>query len=226
MTPTNPDKQKQSRYRMHFADRYVIEADHSRTVGKYINHGCPGSANARTQIMISPKDIYMGVVAKRPILPGEEIVLDYCGACLMPPSIRTASLVEFGIDECKCASCERAGKACTSKAERAPRACRSMSSEASTSSASTKQPSRKDAPHRHIPTPPATDNDNSVSASSSSTTTIGQTTKAPRSGAITRKTELPQQQRRLLSHPHPPYKHTMQVPQPSKSSSQDTPSVR
>ena len=139
MTPTNPDKQKKSSYRMHFADRYVIEADQSRTVGKYINHGCPGSANARTQIMISPKDIYMGVVAKRPILPGEEIVLDYYGARLMPSSIRTASLVEFGIDKCKCASCERVDKACISKAERAPRACRSANSEASTSSASTKR---------------------------------------------------------------------------------------
>ena len=223
MTPTNPDKQKQSRYRMHFADRYVIEADHSRTVGKYINHGCPGSANARTQIMISPKDIYMGIVAKRPTARGEEIVLDYCGACLMPPSIRTASLVEFGIDECMCASCERAGKACTSKAERAPRACRSTNSEASLSSASSKPP-RKTAPPRRAPTPPETGIDDVVSASSSSTTTMGQTTKASRVGATTTKTELPQQ-RRLLSHPRPPHRHTMQVPQPTNSSSQDPSSV-
>ena len=223
MTPTNPDKQKQSRYRMHFADRYVIEADHSRTVGKYINHGCPGSANARTQIMISPKDIYMGIVAKRPIAQGEEIVLDYCGACLMPPSIRTASLVEFGIDECMCASCERTGKGCT-KAERAPRARRSMNSEASLSSASSKPPRRAAPPH-HAPTPLETGNDSLVSDSSSSTTTMGQTTKNPRTDAATRKTE-PSQQRRLLSHPHPPHRHTMQAPQHTNSSSQDSSSVR
>ena len=226
MTPTNPDKQKKSSYRMHFADRYVIEADQSRTVGKYIKHGCPGSANARTQIMISPKDIYMGVVAKRPILPDEEIVLDYCGACLMPPSIRTASLVEFGIDKCKCVSCERVDKACISKAERAPRACRSANSEASTSSASTKQSPRKATPPRQVTTPLVTDNDNSVSASSSSTTTIGQTTKATRTHPMTRKTEPPQHQKRLLSRPHPPYKHTMQAPQPSNPPPQDTPSMR
>jgi len=96
-TPTNPDKDKKSKFRMQFADRYVIEAQESKSVGKYINHGCPGSSNARTQIIISPTDIYMGIVAKRAIKPEEEIVLDYCGACLMPLQLRNASLLEFGI---------------------------------------------------------------------------------------------------------------------------------
>jgi len=35
-TSTDPDKDKKSRFRMQFADRYVIEAQESRSVGKYI----------------------------------------------------------------------------------------------------------------------------------------------------------------------------------------------
>ena len=120
-----------------------------------------------------------------------------------------------------CASCERTGKAC--KAERAPRARRSTNSEASIPSATSKPP-RKAAP-LHALTPLDTGNDGSVSESTSSTTTMGQNTKTPRTSPATRKTEPPQQ-RRLLSHPHPPHRHTMQAPQHTNSSSQDSSSVR
>ena len=90
---------------MQYADRYVTEADQLATADKYINNGFPGSASSKTQIMISPSNVYMSVVAKRVIRPNEEIVLDSCVACLMPPSLRNASLLEFGIFKCHCVSC-------------------------------------------------------------------------------------------------------------------------
>ena len=102
-----PDRAGDSKYTMQFADRYVIEATNSTSAGKYINHGCPGAANARTQIMITTSEVFMGIVAKRPIAPEEEIVLDYCGACLMPPSLRNASLAQFGIQQYHCATCTK-----------------------------------------------------------------------------------------------------------------------
>ena len=39
-------------YKMQFGDRYAIDASKSKSIGKFINHGCPGSSNARTQNLI------------------------------------------------------------------------------------------------------------------------------------------------------------------------------
>ena len=125
---------------MQFADRYVIEATNSASAGKFINHGCPGAANARTQIMITPTEIYMGIVAKRVIAPEEEIVLDYCGACHMPPSLHNASLAQFGIEHCHCDTCARTSSGPSEKVQRPKRARPIIQS--SQSSTTSSQPSR------------------------------------------------------------------------------------
>ena len=219
-TSTNPDKDKKSRFRMQFADRYVIEAQESSSVGKYINHGCPGSSNARTQIMISPTDIYMGIVAKRAIKPEEEIVLDYCGACLMPPSLRNASLLEFGITVCHCATCIKNPISNT----RMTRPRKAAGSADSTSSVTTSTTGSPPGPTHANPAAIApklqsrsnSEADSIASESSSSTTTLGgQTVERPRMARVKKAPEN-QTKKRLISHQHPP--HRQQAPEPPVAS--------
>ena len=229
VTPSNPDKAKKSRYVMQFADRYVIEATSSASAGKFINHGCPGAANARTQIMITPTDIYMGIVAKRVIAPEEEIVLDYCGACQMPPSLRNASLATFGIEHCHCDTCIKTSVGPSDKVHRPQRAKpATQSSQSSTTSSQPSQPSTRFPPAHMsqpetqtqysvvqqgspgvdwIPAPETKGRARSSSASSSSTTTLGQRpkTQTDSSGSsYTRKsTKTPRNNERPETSPTP-----------------------
>ena len=182
---------------MQFADRYVIEATNSASAGKFINHGCPGAANARTQIMITPTEIYMGIVAKRVIVPEEEIVLDYCRACQMPPSLRNASLAQFGIEHCHCDTCTRTSSGPSEKVQR-PKRARPITqlSQSSTISSQPSQPatsplsihsSQTETQTQHsivqqevaaVPALRTKGRVRSPSTSSSSTTTLGQRQKA------------------------------------------------
>ena len=88
------------RFLMQLAVRYLIDGSKSSSYGKFINHGCCGLANARTQFMISTSQIFLGIVALKVINPHEQILLDYCGVV---PNSRNSHLGILKV--CKCLNC-------------------------------------------------------------------------------------------------------------------------
>ena len=70
---------RQSRYLMQLGTTYLIDGQNSNSFGRFINHGCGASANARTQFIVTQSCVYLGVVALKRIGPNEQILMDYCG---------------------------------------------------------------------------------------------------------------------------------------------------
>jgi len=89
-----------NKFLMQLAVRYLIDGSKSSSYGKFINPGCGALANARTQFMISPSQIFLGIVALKRINPYEQILLDYCGVV---PNSRNSHLSVPKI--CKCLIC-------------------------------------------------------------------------------------------------------------------------
>ena len=94
-----------NKYLMQLAMKYLIDGSKSLSYGRFINHGCHGRANARTQFMLSITEIFLGIVALKKIDPHEQILLDFSGVI---PHDRNSHLSVLKV--CKCINCCYQGK--------------------------------------------------------------------------------------------------------------------
>jgi hypothetical protein len=93
---------KQSRFLMQLGTTYLIDGQDSNSFGRFINHGCSTSANARTQFIVTQSSVYLGVVALKKIKPNEQIFMEYCGVV---PKRKINPTITGVILNCKCLSC-------------------------------------------------------------------------------------------------------------------------
>ena len=93
---------KQNRFLMQLGTTYLIDGQDSDSYGKFINHGCSASANARTQFIVTQTSVLLGIVAIKEIPPGEQIFMDYCGVV---PQRKINPTLTGVILNCTCNSC-------------------------------------------------------------------------------------------------------------------------
>ena len=93
---------KQNRFLMQLGTTCLIDGQDSDSYGKFINHGCSASANARTQFIVTQTCVLLGIVAIKEIPPGEQIFMDYCG--VVPQKKINPTLIGVVLN-CTCNSC-------------------------------------------------------------------------------------------------------------------------